>query len=109
MSFVLIIIGVFILVAGVRGTQNELWQLLQGDFSPSQQKQGQHSFTAWFLAILIIGAVGYVKDLRSLSRAFLALIIIVLFLSNGGFFANFFSSLGISSGSTGTMQQGEII
>ena len=87
MSFVFIIIGAIFLIAGVRDKQDELWALLQKDFSPSQQAQGQHSFLPWFFAILVIGALGYVENLKELSRAFLVLVIVVLFLSNNGFFA----------------------
>lgn len=97
MAFVFIIVGAIVLIAGVKGTQSDLWTLLQKDFSPSQQQAGQHSFLAWFLAILVIGAVGYIQDLRPLSRAFMALVIIVLFLSNGGFFEQLNKELGLAS------------
>lgn len=87
MAFVFIIIGVVLTVSGVRGTQGDLWSQVQKDFSPSQQQPNQHSFVPWFVAIMIIGAIGYVEDLKEVSRAFLILVIIVLFLSNNGFFA----------------------
>jgi hypothetical protein len=87
MAFVFIIIGVVLTVSGVRGTQGDLWAQVQKDFSPSQQQQGQHSFVPWFVAIMVIGAIGYVEDLKEISRSFLLLVIIVLFLSNNGFFA----------------------
>ncbi len=87
MAFVFIIIGVVFVIAGVRGTQQQLWEQLQKDFSPAEQKEGQHSFLPWFFSILVIGALGYVEDFKSLSRAFLILVIVVLFLSNNGFFA----------------------
>jgi hypothetical protein len=109
MAFVFIIVGAVMLIAGVRGTQSQLWTLLQNDFSPSKQQQGQHSFLAWFLAILVIGALGYVKDLQPFSRAFMALVIIVLFLSNGGFFTQINKELGLSasaSPSTGVSTAG---
>ena len=102
MAFVFIIVGIVLLIAGVRGTQSQLWTLLQNDFSPSAQKQGQHSFLAWFVAILIIGALGYVEDLRPFSRAFMALVIIVLLLSNGGFFSQINSELGLTKATGGT-------
>ena len=87
MAFVFIIVGVVLVIAGVRGTQGQLWAQLQKDFSPAEQQAGQHSFLPWFFAILVIGAIGYIEDLKPFSRAFLALVIIVLFLSNNGFFA----------------------
>jgi UDP-N-acetylmuramyl pentapeptide phosphotransferase/UDP-N-acetylglucosamine-1-phosphate transferase len=101
MAFVFIIVGVVFLIAGVRGTQDQLWSLLQGDFSPSKQQQGQHSFLAWFAAIMVIGAIGYIDDLKELSRSFLVLIIIVLFLSNNGFFAQL-QKIEQGSGNAGT-------
>lgn len=93
MPFVLLIVGVVLVVAGVRNTQSLLLSLLKQDFT------GQGSFIPWFVAILAIGAVGYVKPLKPIVTAFLVLLIIVLFLSNGGFFQKFISATGI--GSTG--------
>jgi hypothetical protein len=87
MAFLFLIIGVVLVTAGVKGTQGELWTQVQKDFSPSQQQQGQHSFLAWFIAILIIGSLGYIDELKELSRSFLVLVIVVLFLSNNGFFS----------------------
>lgn len=86
MAFVFLIIGVVLVISGAKGTQSQLWAQLQLDFSPSAQKQGQHSFLAWLIAILIIGAVGYIDELKELSRSFLVLVVVVLLLSNGGFF-----------------------
>ncbi len=89
MPFVLIIIGLVLLISGVRGTvvssgqQEGLYDLVKGDFT------GKDNFFYWFVAIMVIGAIGYIEDLQSLSRAFLALVVIVLFLSNGGFFQKF--------------------
>ena len=87
MAFLFLIVGVVLVIAGVKGTQGDLWTQLQKDFSPAAQQQGQHSFLAWFIAILVIGALGYVDELKELSRAFLVLVIVVLLLSNNGFFA----------------------
>lgn len=86
------------MISGVRDTQGDLWTQLQKDFSPSQQQQGQHSFLAWFIAILIIGSLGYIDDLKELSRSFLVLVIIVLFLSNNGFFSQLQQLEGNNSG-----------
>lgn len=86
MPFALLIIGAVLLVAGTRGTQDDLFNLVKADFTT---QPGQPSFPHWMLAILVIGALGYVPALSKLSRAFLVLVIIVLFLSNGGFFQKF--------------------
>lgn len=91
MAFVLIIVGVYFLIASVRGTTtgpNGLFALLQADFT------GADNFLYWMAAILLIGAVGYIPKARPLSTAFLVLVVTVLFLKNantgapgGGFFS----------------------
>lgn len=44
-------------------------------------------------AILIIGALGYIKEIAPLSRAFLVLVVVVLFLKSGGVFQQFTAAL----------------
>lgn len=104
MAFVFLIIGAVILTSGVRGTQDDLFKLVQGDFDPSLQQAGQSSFIPWILAILIIGALGYVKQLRSLSHGFMALVIIAMILKaykvNPNLFQQFNSALGINPSGT---------
>ena len=77
MSYVLILIGLLLTIAGVRGKHNELFALVQGDFT------GQNSFVYWLAAIAIIGGIGYVPALKGLSNAFMALVLIVLVLNQG--------------------------
>jgi uncharacterized membrane protein HdeD (DUF308 family) len=83
MPFALIIVGIILLVSGVRNTHPELYNLVKQDFS------GDKSYVRWMLAILIIGAIGYIPEMKPLSRAFLVLVVIGLFISNGGFFDKF--------------------
>lgn len=83
MPFTFLAIGTLLIVAGVRGTDEKLWTLLKGDF------QNSPSFLPWVVSILLIGALGYISSLKTFSRAFLTLVIVVLFLSNGGFFQRF--------------------
>jgi hypothetical protein len=85
--FALIIAGIILTVAGVRNTQGALFNLLEGDFT------GNNSFIWWSLSILVVGTVGYVPSTRQLANAFLALILIVLFLANGGVFQKFTDAL----------------
>lgn len=88
MPFALIITGIVLLVAGVKGTQNQLYSLVQGDFT------GPNNFIFWMISILIIGGLGYVPKLQGISRMFLFLIIVALFLKNGtGFFSRFQSAV----------------
>lgn len=85
MSFVFLIIGAILVDAGVRGTTEDsvngngdgrgLFPLVKGDID---------QFFMWFLAILLIGAVGYIKDLRVFANSLLALVIIVMFVSKKG-------------------------
>jgi len=78
--------------AGVRGTSQSLLTLLKGDLT------GSNNFIYWIVSIGIIGALGYVQDLRAFSRALLALVIIVLVIRDnesgtGGLFAQFDSAI----------------
>jgi hypothetical protein len=89
MPFVFIIVGAVLVTSGVRGTSQDLLNLLKGDLT------GQNNFIYWVLAILLIGSLGYVDELRGFSRALLALIIIVLVVheqnqgGSGGLFTEF--------------------
>lgn len=93
MSFVFLIVGALLVIAGVRNTTEDsvagsgdgkgLFPLVKGDFEGTGQA---HGFLVWFAAILIIGGLGYVKDLRPVSGALMTLVILALLLSNGGFF-----------------------
>lgn len=94
MPFAFIIVGVVMVISGVRGTSQDLLTLVKGDLT------GKNSYLYWLIAILLIGSVGYVPSLRSLSRAFLALVLIVLVLKvgnpstgNGGFFQQFSAAI----------------
>ena len=87
MPFVLLIIGVTLLVAGVQNTQGNLFALVQGDFV------NKPSFLPWIVALLAVGLLGYIDAIRSLMRAFLILIIIGILLSNKGFFAQLSAAL----------------
>ena len=98
MAFALLIIGAFLLVSSVKGTQGDLAKLLKGDFTQPP------SFIYWMASIFIIGAIGYVPKLKGLSTMFLALVVLVLFLKKGdptgiggGFFSQFSSALGTTT------------
>jgi len=91
MPFVLIIVGVILLIAAVRNTQQKLFFLLANDFT------GPNNFIYWFISILIIGAIGYIPKLKPVSDGFLVLVILVLFLRKGtGFFDMFNKQIGIT-------------
>lgn len=88
MPFLFIVAGLVLTIAAGRGTQDDLISLLKTDFT------GKNNFVYWLFSILIIGAVGYIDALRPVSRAFMVLVIIVLFLKNGGVFSQFTSAIG---------------
>jgi hypothetical protein len=94
MPFVLFIAGLLLIVSVVRGKTDLLYTLIKNDFT------GTNSFVPWIVSIFFIGALGYVPSIRPITNAFLVLVIIVLFLSNGGFFAKFIQQTGIGSGIT---------
>lgn len=72
-----------LILTGLNGDAQQLYSLVSQDFS------GPGSFVYWLFAIIILGALGYIRGLETLSKFFLVLVIIVLFLDNGGFFAQF--------------------
>jgi hypothetical protein len=102
MPFAFIIAGILLLVTGARQKSQTLISLLASDFS------GQNNLVYWVLSILILGGLGYIHDLRTVSRAFLILVIVVLILNedkNGnGFFTEFQSAIqGIGTMDTNSL------
>ena len=99
MPFIIIIIGLMLIAIGYNGTQSNFLTLLKGDFI------GPNNFLWWVLVIFVIGIMGYAPKLKGFSDAMLALVIIVIFLSNKGFFATFtqdIKSLQTSTTATST-------
>jgi hypothetical protein len=96
MPFALIITGIIMVVAAVRGTHVCLVNTVKGEFT------GKGNFTYWVVAILILGLIGYSETLRPLSNGLLILILLALFLTRGrqGLFTNLTSALHIGSGSS---------
>lgn len=84
MPFALVTIGLIAVITGLNGTWGQLSSQVQSDFVP---------FTKWMLAFGMIGALGYIPDLRSFSHYLLALVLIGMILANKGFFANFQSAI----------------
>lgn len=83
MPFALITIGLLLIISGARGTYGQLKDLLVSDFT------GPHNFINWIAAIAAVGMLGYFEPLKVLSRTFLALIVVGMFLSQRGFFTRF--------------------
>jgi hypothetical protein len=90
-AFVLIAVGVILFVTAYQGTTGTLGSMLVQDVIGTQGTKG---FLYWAVAILVIGAIGYIQKLKGLSDAFVALLLLVLFIGNKGFFAKFNQALG---------------
>lgn len=78
MPYALLLFGLVLLVAGVRGKHKDLFALVKGDFT------GDGNFVYWLIALAIVGGAGYIKPLKPVSVAFMTLLLIVLLLSNKG-------------------------
>lgn len=88
MPFALTFVGILLIVTGFQNTYQQFGKLVAGDFT------GQPNFFTWFLAIGIIGGIGYYKPLEKPSRLFLGLVIAVLIISQKtGFFDKLNSQL----------------
>jgi len=75
MPFIFLIVGLMLLVIGVRGQSNAAISLLQNEFT------GANSFIQWFLAIMILGLVGYYKPIKPLVDGLIGLVILAMILN----------------------------
>ena len=87
MGFALLLTGLLMVITGARGTYPQFGSQIASEF------EGQGSFTYWLIAVGSVGALGYINALRTISRWLMALIILSIFLSHKGFFAQFQSAL----------------
>ena len=94
MPFALLFIGIVLLVASIRNTQNSLVALLIGDFS------GTGNFFYWVVALIVVGAVGYIPKAKPVSDALLILILLALVLTAGK--AGVFNQVTSALGTTGS-------
>lgn len=82
MPLVLLLVAIGVVAIGVRGQSAEAGKLLASEFA------GANSFIPWFLAIMLVGVIGYWKPAKPFSDAFLGLIVLALLLAQGtGFFS----------------------
>lgn len=75
----------------VRGKLPELFDIIATDFmGKGAENPWTNNFLAWLLAFAFIGFVGsFSKDLKPLTNAFSALLLIVLLIGNKNFFSEF--------------------
>lgn len=103
MPFILLFAGVLLLVVSIRNQQTPFVQLIKSDFT------GPHNFLYWVVALVVIGAIGYIPKARPVANLLLVLIIIALILTRGkgGLFQNLTSALGTTTAQqTGTTVAG---
>lgn len=98
MPLLLIASGLIFVLTGLNGDAGQLYSLVASDFS------GPGNFIYWLFSILVLGAIGYIKGLENISRAFLVLVVVALLLDNGGFFTQF-NAFVKSQGQTKTTTQ----
>lgn len=99
MPFALIVIGVLLFVTGMKGT----WKQFGGELY-TDLFTGSPSFVVWFIALLVVGMIGYIPGAKKPADAFMALIIVAMVLKNGGLFQNF--QAAISQGPDTSVAQG---
>jgi len=87
----LAIIGIALLVSAIRGTQGDLFALLSQDVL---------GWLKWAAAIVAVGALGYIPHFEGPSRVLLALVLIVLVISNKGIFARLAEQLNAAPSKT---------
>lgn len=90
MILIVLAIGVLLVVSGIKGTETDLAQQIEGDLFG---KTGSTGFLPWLVAVLVVGGLGYVPYLEKPSKYLTALIIVVIFFANGGVFAQFFNAI----------------
>lgn len=77
MPFAFLIIGLMLVVIGARNQTAQAATLLQSEFT------GSNSFIQWFLAIMILGAIGYYRPLKPVADGLLGLVILAMVLARG--------------------------
>jgi hypothetical protein len=93
MPFVLIFIGLVLVIAAIEGTEQALGAQLKKDFS------GQGSFLLWAAAIVAVGSIGYVPELKRFSDTFLVLLLVSLLFSNPAALGNIASQIQTAAAS----------
>lgn len=83
----LLIFGALLVDTGLKGTQHELGNRLANDLL------GTDGFIVWIAAFAIIGGIGYIPTLEKPSRYLIALLLVVIFLRNGGVVGQFQQAL----------------
>lgn len=87
MPFALILLGFLAFVSAYKNTLGTLGALLKADFS------GAANFFYWIVALIILGGIGYYKPLQNTSKMLMLLVLVVMVISDKGFFSQFTAAL----------------
>ncbi len=87
MVIALLIVGILLTTAGIRGTEGKLATQFASDMT------GTDGFIVWLGALVLIGLVGFIPGLQRPSRYLIALVVLVIVLRNGGVFQNFVTAI----------------
>lgn len=77
MPFVLLFIGIILLTVAIRNQQTPFVHLVGGDFV------GAGNFMYWVVALIVLGAIGYIPKAKPISNTLIVLILLVLILKTG--------------------------
>ena len=80
MAFALLFIGLSLVIVTVRNTQANFTARVANDFT------GTGNFFYWIVAIVIIGAIGFIPKAKVISDLFLVLVLLAVFLKATAFF-----------------------
>lgn len=83
MALAILLAGIILLVAGIRGKHDDLIGALKDDFT------GPNNFFIWVIAIGVLVGLTNVDKIKPVANAFLGLVILVMLISNRGFFTKF--------------------
>lgn len=102
MTFIALIIGAVVVIAALRNSQAALGAALMEDVP---------AYIIWAAAIFAIGAIGWIPNMRPISRMLMALVLVVLVLRNysaiiSGFEDAWQDSPAPSSGTSGASISG---
>lgn len=100
MPFALLFIGIILVLSAANGTLSALGAQLKKDFT------GPGNFVTWLAAVGIIGALGYIPQLEKFSRAFIGLLLVVIFFAAGkqGKFQKFAQAItNVTAGNLGNV------
>lgn len=92
MPILFFFVAILLIVSAINDKTEILSDLVVSDFKGSDKIA---PFQIWILALFLIGALGYVKQIKPLANAFLVLVILIMILSNKGFFGKLTSSFGV--------------